>query len=323
MLNNLPLFTKLSIKNLLYAIKLSGLSLKLSGLSLPLIFILAACGGNNRSGGPTAIPPDIVRPAQSTPEFVERREPIVIPTLSPTPPGSVNVENSPRVAALATARVEAARVPVAALGVATGTTTLYASPARGDTPAVPMASIPAGATVTVTGISSDSQYYAVYTTAGQAGWIEAAALTVFGGSDLATVTETYQPSAMATLLAQAMRPVNVIDQIVSRSTPLPQDIDVSAAVASIEDAVPTSALIEFALVNNFDAAAANGAIGLIQAADDIINVHIGPSIESDVIGQVGNGLQVGVIGFSEGGLWFEIANLEGRGWISAEYIVLQ
>lgn len=316
MLNNRLFFTKSSVKNLLYIVRLPA-------LPLLLIFTLTACGGNGGPSGPTAIPPDIVRPAQSTPEFVERREPIVIPTLSPTPLGAANVENSPRVAALATARVEAARVPVAALGVATGTTTLYASPAAGDTPTVPLLSIPAGATVTVTGISPDSQYYAVYTSIGQTGWIEATTLTVFGGSDLAIVTETYQPSAMATLLAQAMRPVNVIDQIVSQSTPLPQDIDVNAAIASMESTIPASTLIDFALLNNFDAAEANGAIGLVQTTDDIINVYSGPSIESDVIGQVGNGLQVGVVGFSENGSWFEIANLNGRGWVSAQYVVLK
>ena len=280
---------------------------------LLLALLLSACGRDRGFGGPTAVPPDIVRPAQSTPEFIERRDPIIIPTLSPVPFEAAAVDNAAKVAARSTARVEVARVPTTALGIAVGTTTLFSTPAGN-----PLSTIPAGATVTVTGISPDSQYYAAYTSAGQAGWIEATALTIFGGDSLSIVSNSYQPSALATTLAQAMQPLNVLDQLVAQNTPLPSEIDINAAAASIAN-VAAPSLPSFALNND----SASDTIGLVQSDGGSLNVRAGAGTEFAIIGQVGDGLRVEVVGFSADGLWFEIASAEGRGWVSAQYVSLQ
>lgn len=279
-------------------------------ISLPLL--LAACGGNRGLGPPTAIPPDIVRPAQSTPEFVERRDPIIIPTLSPSPPEAANVNTAPRVAARATARVEAERVPNTAMGIANGNTTLFAAPAGN-----PLMTILAGSTVTVTGVSPDSLYYAAYTSAGQAGWIEATALTIFGGDNLSIVSNSYQPSALATTLALAMQPVNVLDQLVTQSTALPSEIDVNAVAASIVNAALS--LPSFAVNDD----GSNDVIGLVQSEGGTLNVRGGAGTEFSLIGQVGDGQRVAVVGFSDDGAWFEIASAEGNGWVAAQYVSLQ
>jgi hypothetical protein len=100
-----------------------------------------------------------------------------------------------------------------ALGIAASGATLFDQP--GGTA---IATLAAGATATVTGKSADGRYLAAYLDDGQAGWINADQLTLFGADDLIVVAESVGPGPVATLLAEAMQPVQVLDTLMSTPT---------------------------------------------------------------------------------------------------------
>ena len=78
-----------------------------------------------------------------------------------------------------------------------------------------LSSLPAGAVVTVTGKTADGQFVAAYTDDGMAGWISAGQLTLFGADDLVVVEESAGPGPIATLVAEAMQPVTVLETLVA------------------------------------------------------------------------------------------------------------
>ena len=68
-------------------------------------------------------------------------------------------------------------------------------------------SLPAGATVTITGKSADGNAYAVFGHDAVTGWLAASAVAVYGGDDLIVVDFSLGPGPIATLMAEAMVPV--------------------------------------------------------------------------------------------------------------------
>ena len=91
-----------------------------------------------------------------------------------------------------------------ALGIVQGGAVLFEQP-NGRA----LGNLPTGATVTVTGKSADGRYLAVYTEQGNAGWMAAGQVRLFGGDGLVVVPTANGPGPIATLLAEAMQPVTI------------------------------------------------------------------------------------------------------------------
>ncbi len=180
---------------------------RLVGLGFVLALTLMGCGGPPAAA--TAIPADVARPDQPTPVFANAT-PIPAPaTLTPDASGGAAVAEAeanatlpPRLDAI-TALLATPRPPTA-LGIASGGATLLDAPGGAV-----VQSLPAGATVTVTGRSGDGNYLAVYTSDAVAGWITVGSLRLFGDDDLTVVERSQGPGPIATLLAEAMQPIDV------------------------------------------------------------------------------------------------------------------
>lgn len=185
-----------------------------------LALLITACGRDRVT--PTPIPASVVRPVQPTPVYGQSRifrletpqgEALLItpaPVAPATPPALPPLTPVPSQPMLPIAQNPSA------LGIATGGATLLDQPGGSA-----LVGLPAGATVTVTGKAADGRYLAAYVDDGQAGWISASQLTLFGGDDLIVVTESLGPGPVATLLAEAMQPVRVLDQLVVTPTATP------------------------------------------------------------------------------------------------------
>ncbi len=89
-----------------------------------------------------------------------------------------------------------------ALGILAGGGILYTAPGGAA-----RANLQVGATLTITGRSADSAWFAAYLADGTAGWVPAAQVRVFGDTtELETVQESLGPAVVATLIAQASQP---------------------------------------------------------------------------------------------------------------------
>ncbi len=170
-----------------------------------LAFLLVGCRAGNAT--PTALPPGVVRPAQPAPQYPAETGRFTIVT--PRPPVIVADENSIAIPFAGGVPVHD-RVQIvlpldqtpSALGIVRGNTTLRSAP---DGPVVQ--SLIIGETVTVTGRSAGGTHYALYTEDGATGWVSTSALHVYGADDLQVVERSAGPGPVATLLAEAMQPV--------------------------------------------------------------------------------------------------------------------
>jgi hypothetical protein len=199
---------------------------QLPHLALPaLIFgllsmMLMACGGGPAT--PTPLPPDVARPVQPTPAYGNSTQ---FTLATPTVPTAFAIsagatltqtqlegESSLPVSVLRTLPTLAPQTP-SALGIATGGATLLDQPG-GQV----LLQLPVGEIVTVTGKTADGRYLAVYTNAGDAGWIATRQLALYGADDLMVVEAAAGPGPIATLLAEAMQPVKVLDALVATPT---------------------------------------------------------------------------------------------------------
>jgi hypothetical protein len=168
------------------------------------VFATAACGGPNLDA-PTAIPADIIVPDQPAPVYADDATLFTLAT--PDPPVFANVTVGSG-SAISAGTMERPIVALAypqtpsALGVVRGGAVLRSAP--GGTQ---VGSLPAGATVTITGKSADGSAYAVFSHDATAGWLGANAVTVYGGDDLLVVDFAVGPGPIATLMAEAMVPV--------------------------------------------------------------------------------------------------------------------
>ena len=199
-----------------------------AALAIALLLTLAACGGPPAS--PTAIPADVARPQQPTPVFADATPVPAAATLTPDTSGG-DVADDAADSATPAPRLDlitgllATPRPPTALGIATGGATLLDAPGGAA-----VQSLPAGTTVTVTGRSADGNYLAAYTEAAVAGWVAAGNLRLFGADDLTVVERAEGPGPIATLIAEAMEPVEVGE--------LELDVDLDAEVEALLTASP-------------------------------------------------------------------------------------
>ncbi len=165
---------------------------------------MAACGGP-QIATPTAIPAEITVPDQPAPIYADDATRFTLVT--PAPPVFANVDSalgsdgSSGLMARPVVKLPYEQRP-SALGVVRGGAALRDAPDGAQ-----IGSAPAGGTVTITGKSDDGRTYAVFDHDGLAGWLAASAVTVYGGDDLVVVDSAVGPGPMATLMAEAMAPV--------------------------------------------------------------------------------------------------------------------
>ncbi|MDQ3249517.1 MAG: SH3 domain-containing protein [Chloroflexota bacterium] len=253
--------------------------------------MLAACGGGPPA--PTAIPADIVRPQQSTPvygqsagQFALAAASLVItdavaPTLAmPSPESAVVAANPTRRPLM----LPMQQTP-SALGIANAGAALLAAPGGRV-----LATLPPGATLTVTGKSADQRYLAAYTGEGVAGWVAAGQLLLFGGDDLIVVEAAVGPGPIATLLAEAMKPV-----VLPASTPAPADTVVITTTTGNLSGTVTS--------------------------EGRLNLRNAPAVDAAIVAKLNNGDRIQIISASADGQWLQVQLTSGtEGWVSAAYV---
>ena len=192
-------------------------------LLLAFTLLFAACG--RRPTEPTPLPPG-TRVVQPTPDFsapaqvgsstdnaaqavrtrlAQQRTQEPPPTPSPSPPtpgpSPLTPGPSPLTPGPYPLAPEVFNRP-SALGILAGGGILYAAPGGAV-----RANLQVGATLTITGRSADSVWYAAYLADGTAGWVPAAQVRVFGDTaELETVQESLGPAVVATRIAQASQP---------------------------------------------------------------------------------------------------------------------
>jgi len=292
-------------------------------------FFLAACGGSSTGATPTALPPG-ERLTQPTPVF---------DGATPTPISAVaggntaQPTNAPRVADLQSqlatrlAESQAADTPSpvptrrvlaelrsaasasilnrpTALGIVAGGANLFSSPNGAG-----IGFLPAGATVTITGRSADGGWYAVYLEDSSAGWIGVGQVRVFGDvAELETVGESVGPAIVATMLAEASRPLGPIE--VATRTPVPT----STPLAPVAEAVAADAPAAAAdTPQDGNPEAVSGPQALVVAEG--VNVRAGPGIDFPIVGAYAQNDRLTMLARNEAGDWVEIALPVGSGWV--------
>lgn len=170
--------------------------------------LLAACGGPGLAA-PTAIPASVNVPEQPAPIY--RGDAMRFTAVTPAPPVFLADAVSPVDVATGLNAAQplqrpAVNLPYAqtpsAVGVVRGGAALLQTPSGAR-----VGVLPAGAAVTVTGKSADGRAYAVFDHEGAVGWLAADAVTLFGGDDLLVVDDAAGPGPVATLMADALRPI--------------------------------------------------------------------------------------------------------------------
>ncbi len=187
------------------------------GALLALTVLLGACGGAAQ-GTPTPIPAEVVRPVQPTPVYPARSDvftlatpsaPPIIITPTPEPPSAAALSALESGPAGWTALL-AIEQPPSAIGIATGGATIYETPGGRV-----LKSIPATSVLNVTGVSEDGRWLSVYDDAAIFGWTPAGQLLLYGADDLTVVENAVDPAVVATLIADVMQPVNVLDDLMA------------------------------------------------------------------------------------------------------------
>jgi hypothetical protein len=179
--------------------------------------LLTGCGGGAATATP--LPPEVARPVQPTPVYANaagfRLATTETPAVMATPPV---IESSPdlgRSPPISSSLPVTAFAPLpSALGIATGGAALWDQP-----DGAVIATLPAGEIVTVTGKGADGRFVAVYTNAFAVGWVATDSLTLYGADDLTVVNQALEPAPVATLMAEAMATVQVLDEAVATPTP--------------------------------------------------------------------------------------------------------
>lgn len=180
------------------------------------LLLLAACGQGQAT--PTPLSSDVVRPVQPTPLYGGAAEfnlatpsaPAVLATPLParaTPAATLPVLVETPVQSGGGVLFDQ---PPSGLGIVTGGATLLEQPGG---PII--ANLPAGEIVTVTGKSADGRFVAVYTNEFVVGWVATGQLMLYGADELAVVEAAPEPGPVATLMAEVMAPVQVLDTLVA------------------------------------------------------------------------------------------------------------
>ncbi len=288
---------------------------------LPLVCVLlivAACGQQSGSGGPTALPAG-TRVAQPTPDFsAPRRGDTATTTVDRVAEtirsrlaqrrGQADLMDTPTTAAQVRPTQAAPRSRAdlsvfsqpTALGILSGGSPLYAAPGGGAI--VPLR---VGATLTITGRSADGGWFAAYLEDGTAGWVPVSQVRVFGDSDaLEIVQESIGPAVVATLIAEASEPLAPIGTVVARPT--------AATGSASAEATPEPAQAEVS------PATSTGPFVtcLVRAA----NVRAGPGTDFPIVGGLFQGEQAALLARNQSGDWAQVELPEGIGWIFAQLV---
>jgi len=182
-----------------------------------LVLLLAACGGPPQAD-PTPLPAAAVRPEQPTPAYPSRVGPFMLATPLATPvfvtatpapvdPAALSAVDTGRADWIAQLAIE--QLP-SAVGIATGGAAIYDAPGGRL-----LKSVPSTGVLNVTGVSADGRWLSVYDETGVFGWVQSGQLVLFGDDDLTIVDEAADPGVVATLIADVMQPVEVLDDLMA------------------------------------------------------------------------------------------------------------
>lgn len=189
----------------------------LASALLMLTVMLSACGGAAQ-GTPTAIPADVARPVQPTPVYPARADVFTLATPAAPPIFLTPTPAPPNAAVLSALETGPARWQAllaieqspSAMGIATGGATIYEQPGGRV-----LKSVPATSVLNVTGVSADGRWLSVYDDSAVYGWVPASQLLLYGADDLIVVDKAVDPGMVATLIADVMQPVNVLDDLMA------------------------------------------------------------------------------------------------------------
>lgn len=291
--------------------------------------VFSGCVGRPGGAAPTPLPPG-ARIEQPTAIFIA---PPPTPTSEPTPSAEINPVQAMIATQIALRALEApeAATPIPTLTVAAP---VEADPIRRaliDTQltrptsmgivggggagffAAPggalIQSLPAGATLTITGRTGDGGWYAAYLGDGRSGWIAVGAARIFGDpGELEIVSQSISPAIVATLIAEASRPVTPFPTTApltlspsARATPTPVDL----APAPLAQASPLPA---------------QPSRPQATVIVDGVNVRAGPGTEFDVVGSLVRDASMLLVGRNAAGDWVQIEMPGGVGWVFVQLI---
>ncbi len=283
---------------------------------LCLLLLLTACG--RRPGQPTPLPlgtrvaqntPDFSAPAQAdTPtqtadqvadslraRLAQQRTPT-----APAPPSAASAGANPAPTPSALSAYPSLSVfsRPTALGILSAGGLLYSAPGGGV-----VANLQIGATLTITGRSADSAWFAAYLADGIAGWVPAAQLRVFGDvNELEIVQESLGPSVVATLIAEASKPQDPITTVAVRLT-----ATTTAAAASPQTAPEPPAAPEIT---------GPAVTVLVEGA----NLRAGPGTDFPVVGVFYQNESAALLGRNQTSDWLQVQLPETTAWIFAPLV---
>ncbi len=281
-------------------------------LLLAFTLLLTACG--RRPSEPTPLPPG-TRVVQPTPDFSAPAQvgsstntaaqavrtrlaqqqtqtaPTPASTLTPAVPPAV----SPAVSPALDVSLEVFSRPNA-LGILAGGGILYAAPGGAA-----RANLQVGATLTITGRSADSAWFAAYLADGTAGWVPAAQVRVFGDTaELETVQESLGPAVVATLIAQASQPQAPIT--IATATPA----TASATDPDQTDPAPTAA----------PRITGPAVTVIVEGA----NLRAGPGTDYPVVSVLYQDDTAPLLGRNQTADWLQLRLPQTTGWIFATLV---
>jgi hypothetical protein len=169
--------------------------------------------------------------------------------------------------------------------------------------------LPAGSTLTITGRTGDGGWYAAYLGDGRAGWIAVGAARIFGDpGELEIVNQSFSPAIVATLIAEASRPV----------TPFPTTAPLTLSPSA--RATPTPAELAPAPVAEASPPSAEPAAPQATVIVDGVNVRAGPGTDFSIVGSLVQGNTATILARNQAADWLQIETPQGIGWIFAPLV---
>ena len=279
-----------------------------------IVLMVAACG--RRPGEPTPLPlgtrvaqptPDFSAPSQGNSAATETADRVAetvrtrlaqqqeqtdtVPTTADARP------DPPQSAQDARSGLSVFSLPTA-LGIVVGGGPLYSTPGAGA-----ILIMQVGSTLTITGRSADGGWYAAYLADGTAGWAPVSQVRIFGdAAGLEIVQESLGPAVVATLIAEASKPVEPIGTVVVRLTQTRTADSPSAAATPQPDTAPAITGPSVTVV--------------VEGA----NVRAGPSTDFPVVGGLYENEQAALLGRNQSGDWVQVQLPDSVGWIFAPLV---
>lgn len=180
-----------------------------------------------------------------------------------------------------------------------------------------LATVPVGGVLTVTGKSTDGDWYAVYNEDAVYGWVPASQLRVYGADALIVVDQALDPAPVATLLAQAYQPVRVLDRLMAEMEN--GGIAQGNALAAPSPAPTSTGDSSTAQTTEVPAPGTTGSV----TSEVRLNVRTSPNTDSEIVVKLEPDASVVVTGRTEAGAWLLIQTTDGTaGWVAAEFLRL-